>query len=137
MKLKKIELNGGIRLSEVEDDEWIYKKGSVIITPLEIKKNITTFHKAAFFSIIRDNKIINIIKDEEYDNEKPYIIKKNDIIVGLITYVKSDSNREKSYYSSTIVTSHYRYLDNEEFRVDFNELISMLDKEGFEVYKQE
>lgn len=124
MKLTKVELNEGIRLNEVKKDEPIYilvdNKRYIYLDPLHrvniIKKN--------HYYIIRDNKIIDILQHDEYDNNKPYLIKKGDIIIGFIEF-------DRFYYR--VFCTNEQDINHTEL----NKLIKHLNKQGFEVYNQE
>lgn len=124
MELTKIVLNGGIELNEVKDNETIYDWRGDILVHL-CKKDIFRMI-AGKLCIIRDNKIIDIIQDEEYDNNKPYLIGKDENhIVG---FIKCDAS---IYFYNAIET-----LDVNN-NCDLNEFISFINLRGYAVYRQE
>jgi hypothetical protein len=127
MKLTKIELNEGIRLTELRDNETVYK---VVEDNTGRWYDAQSSHKQMAnppYVIIRDNKVINIIKDEEYNNDKPYLIKKNDnIIIGFLEL------SSRTYW--------YGYIAGIKDAIEgetLNDLIAKVNHEGYDVYKQE
>jgi hypothetical protein len=134
MKLTKVEVNEGIKLSEVKYNEWIYQRYGDYINSICQKKDSNNLkHRGAdnLICIIRDNKVINIIQDEEYNNDKPYVITKKGTIIGLLFKDKSGCEDYKYFTEPRLcglITDYHNGI---------NCFIDKCHDKEFEVYKQE
>lgn len=128
MKLTKIELeNSGIKLSEVKGGEMIYEKHYGHIQNICFSEHFDISVLSGLkYCIIRDNKVIDIIQDEKYNNEKPFVIKRGDNVRGFINIV------DGTYYAHIASLCIEIKID-----INLNELIAHVESIGFEVYKQE